>query len=226
LNLLIEFLSDYFSEKTIDFRNKWAKGFALLVANLVNLSSVLTKSEIFAIVASTSLLSFVLTWSWTPDFSYFWETFIIFFIIIVIIFFIKEGLRALLCTRLSFKSKYYIWPIGSIMMIVSTALGNTFSLAANHHYEEEDIKKCGKVSYIVSFVLYILVLTMFFINLTYPSTILQMIIIVIILNLFIDMFPLKPMDGYEVRKWNIFLWLGLYIVVFITYVVVYFNIFP
>jgi Zn-dependent protease len=112
------------------------------------------------------------------------------------------------------------------MMFVSTAIGNTFSLAANHHYDEKDIKKCGKVSFIVSLVLYILVFIIFMINIYYPSTILQMIIIVTILNLFIDMFPLNPMDGYEVRHWNIYLWLSLYIIIFISYVIIYFNLYP
>jgi Zn-dependent protease len=112
------------------------------------------------------------------------------------------------------------------MMIVSTAIGNTFSLAANHHYDEEDLKKCGIVSFIVSLVMYIIVAIIFSINLFYPSTILQMIIIVTILNLFIDLFPLNPMDGYEIRHWNIFLWLSLYIIVCISYIVVYFNLYP
>jgi Zn-dependent protease len=112
------------------------------------------------------------------------------------------------------------------MMFVSTALGNTFSLAANHHYDEEDIKKCGKVSFIVSVVMYAVVFITFLINLFYPSTILQMIIIVTVLNLFIDLFPLNPMDGYEVRHWNRSLWFVLYIVVFISYVIVYFNLYP
>jgi cytochrome c oxidase subunit IV len=34
------------------------------------------------------------------------------------------------------------------------------------------------------------------------------------------------MDGYEIRHWNIFLWAILYVVVIVSYVVVYFNIYP
>jgi hypothetical protein len=113
-----------------------------------------------------------------------------------------------------------------VMMFVSTALGNTFSLAANHHYDEEDLKKCGKVSYLVSLVIFLFVALCFIINLVYPSTILQMIIIVNILNLFIDLFPINPMDGYEVRHWSKLLWISLYAIVFIFYVIVYFNLYP
>ncbi|MFE3846308.1 PKD domain-containing protein, partial [Thermoplasmatota archaeon] len=209
LNFLIEFFSDYSSEKTIEYRkNKKGK---VKGAKVAPPSRFLSIKEIIAIVFTTFILSFVLTWAWAPDLSIFLETFIIFLIIIIVIIFMREGLRAYLCSKLKFHSEFYVWPLGAIMMIFSTAIGNTFSLAANHHYKEEDIKKCGKVSFIVSVVMYLMVAIAFLINLYYPSAILQMIVIVSILNLFIDLFPLNPMDGYEIRHWNIPLWLGLYI---------------
>ena len=143
------------------------------------------------------------------------------------IIFLREYLRSYLCHKQNLRSEYYIWPIGAVMMIVSTFIGNTFALAANHHYEDEgDIKKCGKVSFIVSIIMYIIVVIAFIINLFYHSVILQMIIIVTILNLFIDLFPLNPMDGYEIRHWNISIWGIFYIVVIITYITVYFNLYP
>jgi hypothetical protein len=226
LNYLIEFLSDYFSEKTIEHRKGWKGRFALKTAAIAAPSMFLSIKEIIAIISSTFILSFVLTWTWVPDFSMFLETFIVFLLIVLVIIFIREALRGFLCSRFKFHSQFYIWPLGAIMMFISTAIGNTFSLAANHHYDENDIKKCGKVSFIVSLVLYIILFISFMINLYYPSTILQMIIIVSVLNLFIDLFPLNPMDGYEVRIWNFYLWLSLYIIILISYVVVYFNIYP
>jgi len=228
LNYLIEFFSDYFSEKTIDYRRDWKSRLAPTKAFIAApvASAFLSFKEIFAIIASTLILSFVLTWTWVPDLSMFLETFVVFILIILVIIFIREALRGLLCSKLKFQSEFYIWPLGAFMMFVSTAIGNTFSLAANHHYKEEDLKKCGKVSFIVSIVIYIILAIAFLFNLYYPSTILQMIIIVSILNLFIDMFPLNPMDGYEVRHWNIYLWLCFYIIILISYIVVYFNIYP
>ena len=156
----------------------------------------------------------------------FLETFIVFLLIVLTIIFIREALRGYLCSKFKFHSQFYVWPFGAIMMFVSTAIGNTFSLAANHHYNEEDIKKCGKVSFIVSFVIFVLLAIAFLYNIYYPSTILQMIIIVSVLNLFIDLFPLNPMDGYEVRHWNFYLWLSFYIIIIISYVIVYFNLYP
>jgi len=226
LNYLVEFFSDYSSERIIEYRKNKKSKVLSKKSMVVPSSKFLSMKEISAIIISALVLSSVLTWTWVPDLSIFWETFIIFLLIVVIIVFIREGLRAFLCSKLKFLSDYYVWPIGVVMMFVSTAIGNTFSLAANHHYDEKDIKKCGKVSFIVSIVLYVIVAIAFLTNLFYPSAILQMIIIVVILNLFIDLFPLNPMDGYEIRHWSIFLWFTLYIIVFISYVTVYFNLYP
>jgi parallel beta-helix repeat protein len=226
LNYLIEFFSDYFSEKTIDYRKNWKSRFALKTAVVSAPGMFLSIKELVAIIASTLILSFVLTWTWVPDLSMFLETFVVFLLIIIVIIFIREALRGFLCSKFKFHSEFYVWPLGAIMMFVSTAIGNTFSLAANHHYDEEDIKKCGKVSFIVSFVIFVILAVAFLYNLYYPSTIIQMIIIVSVLNLFIDLFPLNPMDGYEVRHWNFYLWLCFYIIIIISYVVIYFNLYP
>ena len=157
----------------------------------------------------------------------FWETFFIILVIELAIILLKEGLRSYLSCKKEVHSEYYIWPLGILMMFVSTFLGNTFSLGANHHYEDKaDIKKCGKVNFIVSLVLYAILLIAFITNVYYPSAILQMIIIVAVLNLFIDLFPFSPMDGHEIRHWNFLLWAGLYVIVLLSYIVVYFNIFP
>ncbi len=227
LNLLVEFLSDYSSERAIEYRKDKKDKKTGKKTKDTQLSSFLSIKEFFTVIISSIVLALVLTWTWAPDLNFFWETFVIVLVIVLAIIFFKEGLRSYLSYKHKFQSEYYMWPLGIAMMFVSTFLGNTFSLSANHHYEESaDIKKCGKITFIVSLVLYAILLIVFLANLYYPSAILQMIIIVSVLNLFIDLFPFKPMDGHEIRHWNIFLWAGLYIVVIITYIVVYFNIFP
>ncbi|MFH1013014.1 MAG: hypothetical protein V1769_00700, partial [Thermoplasmatota archaeon] len=167
------------------------------------------------------------TWTWVPDLSMFLELFIITLIVVACIIFVRESLRSYLCFKNQISSEFYIWPLGGIMMFVSTIIGNTFSLAANHIYNDQgDIKKYGRVTFIVSMFIFMIVLAAFIGNLIYPSIVFQMIVIVTVLNLFIDLFPFKPMDGYEIRHWNIFLWALLYVASFIFYIVVYFNLYP
>jgi parallel beta-helix repeat protein len=226
LNLLVEFFSDYASEHVIDYQ-KEKKTKKKTNKKKVKSSMFLSNREIFAVFVSSIVLALVLTWTWVPDLSVFWEAFFIILVIELVIIFLKEILRSYLSYKKEVHSEYYIWPLGIVMMFVSTFLGNTFSLAANHNYDDEaEVKKCGKITFIVSLFLYVILFIAFITNLYYPSAILQMIIIVAVLNLFIDLFPFKPMDGYEIRHWNMFLWAGLYVIVILSYIVVYFNIFP
>jgi parallel beta-helix repeat protein len=226
LNLLVEFLSDYSSEHALDFR-KDKKTKKVKKQRTIQPHKYLNKKELLSVLVATLLLSFVLSWTWAPDLSMFLGLFIITLIIVAVMFIVRESIRSYLCHKQNLSSEFYIWPLGGIMMLVSTFLGNTFSLAANHQYDEQgDIKKFGRINFIVALFMYVIVAFAFIANLFYPSIILQMIVIVTILNLFIDLFPFRPMDGYETRQWNLPLWIGLYIIVFISYVVVYFNLYP
>lgn len=226
-NFLIEFFSDYSSEHALDFRKDKKDKTKKNKKRSLSSHKYLNKRELLSILVTTLLLSFVLTWTWVSDFSVFIELFLITLFIVALIFLIRESLRSYLCHKQNIQSEFYVWPLGSVMMIVSTVIGNTFSLAANHHYDEKgDIKKCGRVNFIVSLFMYLVVLSAFITNLIYPSIVLQMIVIVSILNLFIDLFPFRPMDGYELRQWNLPIWAVMYVLVFISYVVVYFNLFP
>lgn len=223
LNLLIEFLSDYSSEHALDFRGKKKDE----TSKEKPMKTFLSKGELLAVLLTTILFALVLSWTWTPDFSMFWTLFLITLLIVAVIILIRETLRCYLCRKEGIYSEFYIWPLGAVMMIVSTVIGNTFSLAANHQYDEQgDIKKCGRVNFIVSLFMFLVVLASFILNIFYPSIVLQMIVIVSVLNLFIDLFPFRPMDGFEIRKWNVFVWLIFYVIVIAFYVMVYFNLYP
>jgi len=225
-NLLIEFLSDYSSEKTLDYREKKKASSAKKLTKTLKPHKYLTKRELLSVFFTATILSLVLTWTWVPDLKLFWELFIITLIIVVCIISFRESLRSYLCHKKQIGSEFYIWPLGGIMMIVSTIIGNTFSLAANHNYDDEQsVKRCGGITFIVSLVMYLIVAASLIINIWYPSIVIQMLAIVTVLNLFIDLFPFRPMDGYEIRHWNIILWAGIYVVVIVTYIIVYFDLF-
>ncbi len=221
LNILVEFISDYSSEKIIEYQKKKK---TTPSKTMKTPQRFLNKQEIKAVIITTLILSFVISWTWAPTLAMFLEVFLITLIIVALLIFFKETLRSYLCHQKQLHSEYYVWPLGGIMMLVSTFLGNTFSLTANHQYDEQgNIKQCGQITFTVSLIMYIIVLVAFITNLFYHSVILQMIIIATILNLFIDLFPLNPMDGYEIRHYNFSYWGILYLCVLITYITVYFN---
>jgi len=227
LNFLVEFLSDYSSEKALDLRENKKSSKVKKKTKIIQPHKFLSNREIFSVIITTILLTFVLSWTWVPDMESFWGFFTLTLLVVAGMIVLRESLRCYLCHKQKLASEFYVWPVGSIMMIVSTFLGNTFSLAANHNYDDEgDIRKCGKVTFTVAIVLYLIVVSSFIANILYPSLIFQMIVIATVLNLFIDLFPLKPMDGYEIRKWNFFIWVLFYALVIVSYVVVYFNLYP
>ncbi len=221
MNYLVEFSSDYFSEKAKNhFDNKKERNWR--IAKLLLIASYFVSHETFAKIVSILIFSFVITWAWVPDFSDFILFFIFSIFLVSIVILSSETLRKYLCKKHNLCSEFAIWPLGSLMMIVSTFIGNTFSLTANQNYSNEDnIKKCGRVSFIVSILLFILVIFGYLFNIFYPSIFIQMFLIITILNLFIDLFPFKPMDGYDIRRWNFPIWITFYILILISYFHIY-----
>jgi|GEM_PF-3620009 len=221
LNLFVEFASDMASEKAKG-RVEDAKLAKAKASG--SLSSRLSAKEFLSVLIASILFAFAITWSWVPSLDEFLGFFAIVLIISFVLFFVRESIRRLLCQKNKVCSTFYLWPVGAVMMLGSTFIGNTFSMAANHIYDESaDIKRYGRVSFLVSGFLFLAVLLGLGLNMIIPSALIQIIVITVVLNLFIDLFPLKPMDGYEIWHWNKPVYVILYILVIITYVLVYFN---
>lgn len=221
LNLFVEFASDMASEK-VKGRVEDAKLAKAKASG--SLGSRLSGKEFLAVILASLLFAFAITWSWVPSLNEFLGFFAIVLIISFVLFFVRESIRRMLCQKNKVCSTFYLWPVGAVMMLGSTFIGNTFSMAANHIYDESaDIKRYGRVSFLVSGFLFLAVLLGLALNMIIPSALIQIIVITVVLNLFIDLFPLKPMDGYEIWHWNKPVYVILYILVIITYVLVYFN---
>ncbi len=221
LNLFVESASDLASEK---LKGRVEDSKIAKAKSAGSLSSRLSGKEFLAVIISSVLFAFAITWSWVPDLGDFLGFFVIVLLIAFVLFVVRESIRRMLCQKNKVCSTYYLWPIGAVMMLGSTFIGNTFSMAANHIYDESaDIKRYGKVSFLVSVFLFIVVLLGLAFNLFAPSGLVQILVITVVLNLFIDLFPFKPMDGYEIWHWNKPVYVILYVLVIATYIFVYFN---
>ena len=74
-------------------------------------------------------------------------------------------------------------------------------------------------------VLYVICLICFVMNFLYPSVFLQMAYVFIIMSLFIDMTPLEPLDGKDVKIWNKTKWAIFYVIVIFSYLIMNFSIY-
>ena len=157
--------------------------------------------------------------TWTEDLTTFLELFIINILIITLIYILRESLRIHFSHKNELHTEHIFWPFGALITLGSTILGNTFSLASyTILQDEDDIKEYGHMYFRIFILMFIITWIMFIINLYLPSVIIQMIYVFLIMSIVIDMTPVNPMDGADVKKWNGKKWAVLYIFVLITYI--------
>jgi len=182
--------------------------------------------EITSILLASIIFALALSWSWTDDLSNILHLFIINFLVIGLFYLIRESLRLHYSKKYQLRTEHVFWPLGSVLTVGSTILGNTFSLTSYTYLEnEESEQRYSKMYYTIFKILFIVTICSFFINIFFPATALQMFYVFTIMSLFIDMTPIKPLDGYEVKQWNKRKWLLLYILVFISYFIIMFSTF-
>lgn len=215
---LFDFLNEAISSKILDKKSSNHK---------IKKNEFLNKHEIIAFVVYVILFAFSLAYGYSTGFNEFMRLFLINFAIIGIISLIREVARLKFCHTHKIRSEYVLWPFGSIVTVVSTFLGNTFSLAAYTLLDEDlaDEKKFGKSAYIISLFTFILAIVAYLLNIVFPSLVMQMIFVFSIMIVFIEMFPMSPMPGSDMKDWNFTAWLISYIVVIITYIFLNFTIY-
>lgn len=222
---LIEFFSDFFSEKAKDRRLKkrWLKK---LSRQKKELHRFIDLHELGAIFASSLVFSGVLTWVWVDELSSYWSLYLTNFLVVGGVLLVSESLRQYWCFKSKVSSEFVFWPFGAVLTVGSTLLGNTFSLASHPALADgEDDKKFGKIAFRVMLVGLIVVIISYVYNIIYPSRIVQMLFVFLSMEIFIEMFPLPPMDGHDVRKWSPVVWGVFYVFVVLIYIVVNFTMF-
>jgi hypothetical protein len=159
-----------------------------------------------------------MTWSYSGDMHEFLRMLGLNFVIVGTVTLIRESFRIFFCYREKLKSEYRFWIFGTLLTFISTLLGNTFSLVSYTLTEGESEKKLGKLSFIISLITVFASIAAYVINIFHPSLVLQMIFVYCIIVSFIELFPLAPMAGADIRKWNAFVYVIFYLIVFALYV--------
>ena len=216
-NVVVEFFSDFVSERVKEKKVK-KRGIKKQTGH-ASLHRFLDRNELLAVVLTTVAFSFVLTWSWVEEFSGFLDLFLINLVIVGLVIGGTESLRQLWCWKKKVRSEFVFWPFGALLTLGSTFLGNTFSLSSHTAMEDEEkAKEFGKISFFISLLMYVIVVGAFIYNLIRPSVVTQMVFVFMSMNLFIDMFPMEPMDGADIRKWRKGVWAVFYVIVVVSYI--------
>ena len=182
-------------------------------------------SELLAIFGASVVLGISISWQYfgpTKDFL-FWSainTFICLFAAII-----HEVSHRILAAAFGFKVEYRLWPAGSILTLVSSWLGNAFSVQGFLLEEIPENAVKWKVAAMRVVGPIISAFTMIFfavLNVFYPSTLFQMVYSISALWAIAESFPFSGLDGKDLKEWNFFIWLGVFIFIAGAYVFVTF----
>jgi hypothetical protein len=223
-NLIMEFLSDYTSEKIIDIKAT-KKNFSEKLDKIKIPYISMKTSDIVNLGIAVFVFSAAMSWTWSDGLEDILGLFILNFFVVGFIFTLREAYRIYYSNKNKIETKHIIWPFGSILTILSTFIGNTFSLASYVTADNEEDNRYAQMLYQSTIIFYMVSLVAFSLNFIKPNVVLQMIFVFCIMTVMIDMTPIKPMDGDIIRKWNTKYWLILYSIIGVSYLIMIFNLY-
>lgn len=182
-------------------------------------------NEVAAFLITVCVFALTMSWTWSGDLREFKGMFFLNLAVVASISFLRELVRLVFCYRQRLRSEYVLWPFGTVLTFLSTYLGNTFSMVSYTLLDEDeaDEKKFGKSAFLIFAMTYIVGIGAYIINIVRPSLLLQMAFAYCIMVLFIEMFPLSPMAGAEVRKWDMRAWAVSYSLIVLSYIYMNFT---
>jgi hypothetical protein len=220
--IIVDFFSDYTSEKLIDAKGN-DKAYIKRLDKIKIPRMPLKTSELFNIFIAVAVFSFALSWTWGSTIWGIIFLFILNLFIVGFIYIFRELFRIYYSGKLGLKTDHVLWPFGAVVTVISSLLGNTFSLAAYNTAENESDGRYAKLLLRSTFIFYFIALVCYLFNFIFPNVIFQMIFIFIIMSLMIDMTPIKPMDGDIVRRWNIGFFASTYAIIIASYILMIFT---
>ena len=230
LSILLMYLWQVFSKTMFDFVNEAISSKILdkkASTYKIKKNEFLNHKEIIAFIVYVIIFAFSIAYGWSNGSNEFFRLFWINLIIIGAISLIREIARLRFCFKRKIQSEFVFWPFGTLVTIISTFFGNTFSLASYTLLDEDenDEKRFGKSAYLITLFTFGLAILAYILNVLFPSLIMQMIFVFSIMIVFIEMFPMSPMPGEDIKKWNFTVWLISYIVIILAYIGLNFSVY-
>lgn len=180
--------------------------------------------EVISIAAAAFVLGLSVSWTFAgPTFNFLWLL-ILNTLICLFAGLSHEIIHWLMGRILGIKTEYRLWISGSVTTIFTAILGNSFGLQG---FLLEDIKegtarwKVGLMKLASPYFSTAVMILFATINFFLPHVAFQMVYSIASVLAMADILPFSPMDGHEIRKWNIFVWLASF--TFITASFVFVN---
>ncbi|VVC04533.1 Uncharacterised protein [Candidatus Bilamarchaeum dharawalense] len=217
---LINVVKTVFEFKALDFGRKGKKvGQGSIFIWKINIS------EIIAIIGASIVLGISISWQYfgpSPDFL---KWLVINSIICLAGAILHEVTHKIMAILFKIKIEYKFWPAGSALTLLSSYLGNAFSIQA-FLLEEIDPKtakwKVGLMKLaapVVSAVVMVVFAGIYFFD---PSPIYRVVYSTSALWAMAEMLPFSGLDGKDIKEWNGFVWFVAFSAIGLAYVVITF----
>ncbi|MDD5337586.1 MAG: hypothetical protein PHS02_03830 [Candidatus ainarchaeum sp.] len=209
-----------FEFKALDIGRKGRKvGEGSMYAGPVNVS------EIAAIVGASLVLGISISWQYfgpSPEFI-FWL--FINTAICLVAGIAHEIAHRILAWAFKIKMEYRFWAGGSLITLISSYLGNAFSVQGfilEEIPKETEKWKVGVMKLGAPLLSNAAMLLFAFINVFFPHPVFQVIYSTSALWAMAEMLPFAGLDGKDIKDWNFFVWLAAFVFVAACYIFVTF----
>ena len=182
--------------------------------------------EFLSLTGAAIVLGFAVTWTFVGPSIEFVDKLVLNSFICFLSGLSHELVHRIIGKILGIKLEYQFWTIGALITLITGYLGNAFGLQGILvDLRDENIAKWRYALMSLSGPLFSVALSLIsaFIYLRYwPDEIMQTTYVVSSILALGEMVPVDPMDGYEIRKWNRFIWMIFFTIASAVFVYVNF----
>jgi hypothetical protein len=126
------------------------------------------------------------------------------------------------CHHNHMKIEAILWPAGILVTLVSVLLGNLFSLTSYWRVHHDKKGRSAKHGWFLAVMTLLLGLVAWLLNLFFPSNYWQLLSVLGVTIPFIDLFPIPPLFGWSIWKWQKWRWIVTFLIAFCLYILVVF----
>jgi len=181
--------------------------------------------EVAAILGASLVLGLSISWQYFANSTELGYWLVLNTIICLVAGTLHEIVHRIFAHIFKIKIEYRFWPEGSFLTLVSSYLGNAFSVQAFLLEEiPEDVEKwkVGLMKLAGPVVSAVIMVVFAVMNHITPSPIYQIIYSTSALWAMAEMLPFSGLDGKDIREWSNLVWTTFFVIIGIAYIVVTF----
>ncbi len=175
--------------------------------------------EWISIAISATIFSAAITYTYFTSSNVLWLV-MTNLIVNLSIYFFQNSLRLIFDNHHQSHTEYNLWYFGIFLTLLSGWLGNTFGLAGYVSADESHEKAKTKIQFKTIIITSFLGVLFFMLNFNHPTKLLQLITVSLVTTAFLQLLPIAPFSGKEIRKWNTALWFITFLPMLLFYIVI------